>query len=65
MSERSFFLVTAIVFTVVALLHLVRLAFGWSASVGGWNVPMWLSWVAAAVTAVLAYLGVRLYRKAK
>lgn len=65
MSERSFFLVTAIVFTVVALLHLARLAFGWSASVGGWNVPMWLSWVAAAVTAVLAYLGVRLYRKAK
>ncbi len=65
MNERFFFLLTAVVFAVVGGSHLLRIAFGWDATIAGWSVPMWVSWVAAVVTAVLAYLGVSYYLKAK
>jgi hypothetical protein len=57
MSRRAYLLVTAIIFSLVALLHLARIVFGWSAVIGGWSVPMWLSWIALVVTGVLAYFG--------
>jgi hypothetical protein len=57
MNRKSYFLVTAAVFSVVGLLHLLRIGLGWEAVVGGWSIPMWLSWAATVVTAVLAYYG--------
>jgi hypothetical protein len=57
MSRRAYLLATAIVFSLVALLHLVRIVFGWDAVIGGWSVPMWLSWIALVVTGALAYFG--------
>jgi hypothetical protein len=57
MSRRAYLLATAIIFSLVALLHLARIGFGWSAVAGGWSVPMWLSWVALIVTGALAYFG--------
>ena len=65
MNETFFFLLTAVVFAVVVGSHLLRAAFGWEATIAGWSVPMWVSWVAAVLTAVLAYLGVSYYFKAK
>ncbi len=53
------------VFAGVAGAHLLRAVFGWDATIAGWSVPLWVSWVAATVTAVLAYLGVGYYLKAK
>jgi hypothetical protein len=63
MSRRAYLLTSAISFSLVALLHLARIAFGWSASVGDWSVPMWLSWIALTVTAALAYFGFSLSRQ--
>jgi hypothetical protein len=57
MSRRAYLLATAIIFSLVALLHLARIVFGWSAVIGGWSVPMWLSWIALVVTGTLAYFG--------
>ena len=57
MTRKSYFLVTAIIFSVVGLLHLLRIVLGWEAVVGGLSIPMWLSWVAMILTAVLAYHG--------
>lgn len=57
MNRRGYFFVTAMVFAVVGLLHLLRIILGWEAIIGGWTVPMWLSWVAMVVTGVLAYYG--------
>jgi uncharacterized protein YacL len=57
MDRRSYFLVTAIVFSLIGLLHLLRIVLGWEAILGGWSIPMWLSWVAMIMTAVLAYYG--------
>jgi phosphoglycerol transferase MdoB-like AlkP superfamily enzyme len=57
MSRRAYLLITAVIFSLVALLHLVRIIFGWNAMLGSWSVPMWLSWVALIVTGALAYFG--------
>ena len=57
MNRKSYFLVTATVFSVISILHLFRIVLGWEAVVGSWSIPMWLSWVAMIVTAVLAYYG--------
>jgi hypothetical protein len=43
MLRRAYLLVTAVIFSLIALLHLVRIIFGWSAMLGSWSVPMWLS----------------------
>jgi hypothetical protein len=57
MSRRAFLLATAIIFSLVALLHLARIVFGWSAVIGARSVPMWLSWIALVVAGALAYFG--------
>jgi hypothetical protein len=63
MSRRAYLLVSAAIFSLVALLHLARVVFGWSAVIGGWSVPMWLSWVALIVAGALAYFGFSLSRQ--
>jgi hypothetical protein len=63
MSRRAYLLATAIIFSLVALLHLARIVFGWSAVIGGWSVPMWLSWVGIIVAGALAYFGFSLARQ--
>ncbi|MCI0350577.1 MAG: hypothetical protein L0Z53_14230 [Acidobacteriales bacterium] len=63
MSSKSFALVAGIFFLVMALGHVLRLAFGVTAVVGGWTVPTWISIVAILVLAYLAYSGLRLARR--
>ena len=59
MNQKTFALTTGVVFSLVALLHALRLLLGWDAVIGGWSVPMWLSWVALAVSGYLAYSAFR------
>ncbi len=54
-SEKGLLVVAGCVFLAVALLHLVRLAFGVSLILGGFEIPLWLSWIGVAVTAYLSY----------
>lgn len=62
MTQRTFSLVTAVFFFLVALLHAVRLLRGWQVIVEGVVVPMWVSWIALAIPAFLAYEGFRFCR---
>ena len=59
MKQKFYFLATAIIFSVIAVLHLARLVLDWNAAIAGWSVPMWLSWVAIVVAVVFAYYGFR------
>ena len=59
LSQRAFNLAAGSIFLIVALLHALRLLFGWQASIGGWIVPMWVSWVGIAVAGFLAYSAFR------
>lgn len=44
MKARPYLLVCAVVFLLVALLHLLRVLNGWELQYGPWPVPMWVSW---------------------
>ena len=63
MDQKAFSLSAGIIFSLIALLHLLRVAFGWEAILEGWMVPMRVSWVAILIAAYLAYQGFRLGKK--
>ena len=47
--------VTATLFLVVAIMHLLRIIFGWQVEIGGLSIPFWVSWLAVPVDDALAY----------
>ena len=63
MNPKIYFLVSGIIFLVVALLHLLRIILGWEAVFAGWMVPMWFSWAALVISSYLAYMGIRLSKR--
>lgn len=60
MSPKTFFNAVTAIFFLIAVLHVARLVYGWEAMIGGWVVPMWLSWVALVIAGFLAWHGWRL-----
>jgi hypothetical protein len=60
MTHRTFAVVAGIIFTLVALFHLVRIFADWPLIIGDWSVPKSLSWIALIVAGGLALLGFRL-----
>jgi hypothetical protein len=40
---RSYLLISGVLFAAMALLHLLRLVYGWPAQIGTWVVPLWIS----------------------
>ena len=56
MTQRTFNTVSGTIFLLVATLHALRLLFGWHASIGGWIIPMWVSWAGVVVAGFLAYV---------
>jgi hypothetical protein len=60
MSQKTFSLVAGALFLLIALGHLLRIAFGASVVVQNTSIPMWASWIAFVVTGYLAYEGIRL-----
>ena len=61
MTPRNFSLTAAIIFAVIALMHLARAIFGWPVTIDAIAVPLWLSWVAVFVAAGLSYFGWNAY----
>lgn len=55
MTQKTYLKVTGLLFSVGAVVHLLRVVMGWSANLGGWDVPTWLSLVAVVVAGYLAY----------
>jgi len=60
MNQKSFSTVTFVIFSLIALLHALRLIYGWSAVIAGWEVPMWVSYPAVAFFVYLAYSAFKL-----
>jgi hypothetical protein len=50
-------IVTATLFLLMAIMHLLRIIFGWQAEIGGLNIPFWASWLGVLVAGALAYFG--------
>jgi hypothetical protein len=43
-----------VILALVAIVHVLRLLFGWSVTINGTDIPMWVSVVAFVMTAGLA-----------
>jgi hypothetical protein len=63
MNEKTFVRLTGAIFALVALAHLGRIAMAWPVVIGGWAVPLWLSWLAVLVAGGLGYFGFTLGRR--
>ena len=57
LSRKTYMTVTATLFLVVAIMHLLRIIFGWQVEIGGLSIPFWVSWLALPVAGALAYFG--------
>jgi hypothetical protein len=60
MTHKTYFLVSGVIFSAVAVLHALRIALKWDAIVGGWTFPVWLSAVGILIAAYLAFTAFRL-----
>ena len=54
MKERTYHLISAGIFAIIGLVHLIRFFVGFSVAIGGWLVPIWFSLVASAIFFALA-----------
>lgn len=54
-SERTLLMLAGLIFLVVAIVHLLRLAFSWHVALGDFSVPMWLSWFGVLIAGYLSY----------
>ena len=54
MDRKTFCMLAGIIFTLVALFHLVRIYMDWPAMTADYSVPKWLSWVGLIVAGGLA-----------
>ncbi len=54
--ERTLLFALGTLLALVALAHWTRVAFGMDLVLGGWLVPVWLSWVAMVATTYLSYM---------
>ena len=59
MGQQTYNAVTAALFLIIAVLHLLRIVFGWAAEIGGLAIAMWASWLGLVVAGALAYSGFR------
>lgn len=62
-SLRSYATVSIAVFTLVALVQVVRALAGFPIQIGPYSVPVAASWLIAVVTAALAFWGMRALRR--
>ncbi len=65
MSQKTFSLTAGVVFTLVALGHVLRVVLAVEWTMQGQTFPMWPSWGAAVVAAYLASQGFRLSKKSQ
>lgn len=61
--ERAFHRAAAYVFGIIAIMHLLRLVFGWQFNLFGWATPYWLSGIGAVVAAFLSYASFQITKK--
>src|SRR6266481_3839347 len=62
LNRKTYMTVTATLFLVVAIMHLLRIIFGWQVEIGGLSIPFWVSWLGVLVAGALSYFGFTQYR---
>lgn len=57
MNQKIFIVTASGLFSLIAVMHALRLVFGWEAVIGGLSVPRWVSGVAVVLFGYLGYIG--------
>lgn len=57
MSNKTYYQTVAIIFLIIAVAHVARIAYGWEAVIGDVVVPMWASNVAVLLAGYLSVRG--------
>ena len=65
MSQKTFSRVAGVFFALIALAHVLRIAFGAAVMVENTSIPMWASWIAVVILGFLAYEGFQGARKSR
>lgn len=60
MSEKQYFVISGVLFSLVAFAHLLRIVFGMTVYVDEYTVPTLFSWIGFIVAGVLAVWAFRL-----
>jgi hypothetical protein len=55
--SNAYAAVSALIFAIVMVMHLIRIVDRWSVAIGPYNISMNVSWVALVVAAPLAIWG--------
>lgn len=60
---KSYIVISAIIFALVAIGHIMRIAQGWQVQVGDMGIAMSVSWIALIASVILAAWGAVLLRR--
>lgn len=63
LTPRKFSYFTVIIFSIVLIVHLMRIIYDWKFTIADWEVPMGLSWAAVIILAYLDYQGFKIGTK--
>jgi hypothetical protein len=63
MRQKAFSLVAGLIFLLIAVMHVLRLALKWEVVLNDWSVPMWASAMAIVITAYLGFESLKLSRR--
>ena len=63
MTKQTYPLVTGLILLAIAIVHGLRLIFGWDVSIDGHHAPTWASWIAVIIAGFLSYSGLSLWRR--
>jgi hypothetical protein len=64
MTTETYSRLAGLIFAIIAVLQLARALSGWPLTVGTTSIPVWASWVACIVAAILAWAGYDASRRA-
>ncbi len=63
MRQQTYLTVSGFIFLAIAVLHGLRLYWGWEAVIGGVLVPLSVSWISVIIAGALAYSAFQLVEK--
>ena len=58
--QKMYIKLTGLIFSIIAILHLLRLIFRWDVIMGDWQIPVWVSFIGVAASGFLAYIAFKL-----
>jgi hypothetical protein len=62
MSNKTYLCLVSAIFSIITIVHGLRAIYGWDAVIGGYSLPMWVSYLGVLLAGFLAYSGYRAYK---